>query len=73
MSAAAWKERTYINTVGHITLTCDRIIFMDGAEKLSDEEEAEAWGQFDEALVGLKEVLYMHALRQSPYPCDHQG
>ncbi|KAF9391729.1 hypothetical protein CPC16_003982 [Podila verticillata] len=34
MSPAAWKERTYINTTGHITLTCDRIIFMDGAEKL---------------------------------------
>lgn len=64
MIPAAWKERTYINTIGHITLTCDRIIFMDGAEKLSAEEEAEAWGLFEEALVELKKVLYIHALRR---------
>ncbi|KAG0091918.1 hypothetical protein BGZ93_008319 [Podila epicladia] len=63
MSRAAWEERTYIKTIGNCTLTCDRIIHMDGAEMLSPEEEAEAWDLFEEALSQLKTVLYLHALR----------
>ncbi|KAG0027713.1 hypothetical protein BGZ82_008797 [Podila clonocystis] len=63
MTRAAWEERTYIKTIGNCTLMCDRIIHMDGAETLSAEEEAEAWGLFREALDQLKKVLYIHALR----------
>ncbi|KAF9308913.1 hypothetical protein BG003_010427 [Podila horticola] len=63
MTRAAWKERTYIKTFGNCTLTCDRIVYMDGAETLSVEEEAEAWGLFEEVLAQLKTVLYLHALR----------
>ncbi|KAF9316082.1 hypothetical protein BG006_003651 [Podila minutissima] len=54
MSRAAWKERTYIKTIGNCTLMCDRIIHMDGAETLSPEEESEAWGNIRPIHVDIK-------------------